>query len=91
MVRLGQRLFDERRKRGLSLDEVAAATKIRGSFLSAIEKGDYTKLPSPSYAQGFVLNYATYLGFQRKETLALFRREFDERKEFKVLPKNITR
>ncbi|HUD44225.1 MAG TPA: helix-turn-helix domain-containing protein [Patescibacteria group bacterium] len=90
MVRLGQRLQDERKKRGLTLAEVSGATKIRSEFLSAIESGNYTHLPSAAYALGFVQNYANYLGFPKKETLALFRREFDEQKTYKVLPKGLT-
>jgi len=89
MVKLGQRLQDERKRRKLSLEEVAAAIKIRAEFLSAIEKGDYQRLPSPAYASGFVTNYAAYLGFPNRETLALFRREFDEQKAYKVLPKGM--
>ncbi len=86
MIRVGERLRDARIKKNLSLDDVAKATKIRASFLSAIEKGEYRKLPSSAYAQGFVSNYAEHLGFSKKEALALFRREFDEEKIFKVLP-----
>lgn len=88
MIRVGQKLRDARIKKGLSLDQVAAATKIKASFLSAIERGEYTKLPSSAYAQGFVSNYATYLGFPKRETIALFRREFSREKEIKVLPES---
>lgn len=89
MIRVGQKLEEERLRRGLALQEVSEATKIREEFLSAIEKGDYKKLPSASYAQGFVKNYAKFLEMPEKETLALFRREFDEKKEFKVLPEGL--
>ncbi|MGH2637780.1 MAG: helix-turn-helix domain-containing protein, partial [Rhabdochlamydiaceae bacterium] len=71
------------------MEEIAAAIKIRPEFLSAIEKGDYQHLPSPAYASGFVTNYAAYLGFPKRETLALFRREFDEQKAYKVLPRGM--
>ncbi len=90
MLKLGQRLQNERRKRNLSLDEVAVATKIRPDYLSAIEKGEYERLPSPAYASGFVSNYAMYLGFTKSEAMALFRREFDEQKAYRVLPKGLT-
>ncbi|MDP3940983.1 MAG: helix-turn-helix domain-containing protein [bacterium] len=89
MIRIGQKLRDERLRRGLSLDDVAKATKIRQSFLLAIEKGDYSKLPSSAYVQGFVRNYAEYLGLSKREVLALFRREFDEEKVFRVLPEGL--
>lgn len=86
MVRLGQRLHKERLQRKLTLEQVAHAIKIKPVFLSAIEKGEFHKLPSPAYAQGFVRNYATYLGISKAETTALFKREFDEKKAYKVLP-----
>lgn len=86
MIRIGQRLKDARLAKGLSLEDVSRATKIRASFLVAIEKGEYNKLPSSSYAIGFVQNYAEFLGLPRREITALFRREFDGEKIYKVLP-----
>lgn len=86
MIRIGQRLKDDRIAKGLSLEDVSRATKIRVSFLTAIEKGEYAKLPSSSYAVGFVQNYAEFLGLPKKEITALFRREFDGEKIYKVLP-----
>lgn len=91
MIRAGQRLYEERIKKGLTLEEVSKATKIRANFLLAIEKGEYNKLPSSAYVQGFVRNYAEFLGLPKKDILALFRREFDEEKIFKVLPEGLTR
>src|SRR5690348_16578344 len=91
MVKLGEKLIEERKKQGLSLDEIAKATKIRRSFLEAIEKGEYKKLPSSAYAQGFVKNYVAYLGLPEKELLALFRREFNEDELLGVLPQSFTR
>ena len=87
MIKVGQRLKEARLEKKLSLEDVAKETKIRASFLSAIESGDYHKLPSPSYAQGFVRNYASFLGLSEREMIILFRREFDQEKEVKVLPK----
>lgn len=91
MVRVGQRLHQERNKRQLSLDDIAQATKIKPRFLAAIERGEYEKLPSPAYAKGFVRNYAAYLGLPRTEVTALFRREFDDRKAYQVLPQSLTK
>lgn len=91
MVGIGQRLYEKRVQKKLSLEEVAHATKIKARFLAAIEKGEYSKLPSPAYAQGFVRNYAAYLGLPKTETTALFKREFDEKKAYKVLPDALTK
>lgn len=90
MVRVGEKLYETRIRKSLTLEEIAEKTKIRPQFLVAIEKGEYDKLPSPAYAKGFVRNYASYLGLSQKEILALFRREFDEKRAYKVLPDGMT-
>ena len=89
MVRVGDRLQKERIRKGLTLEEVARATKIRYSFLDLIEKGEYRELPSGAYVYGFVRNYAKYLGLPEEEILALFKREYDEEKFQKVLPEGL--
>lgn len=86
MIKVGQKLKEERIRKGYSLEDVAKATKIKVAFLQAIEKGEYKKLHSSAYAHGFVKNYSAFLGLSTKETLAIFRREFDENKVYKVLP-----
>ncbi|HSA84149.1 MAG TPA: helix-turn-helix domain-containing protein [Patescibacteria group bacterium] len=86
MVKLGQLLRQQRLRKKLTLEEVAQGTRIKETFLAALERGEYNKLPSPAYAKGFVTNYATFLGLPRSEVLAIFRREFDEKKAVKVLP-----
>jgi cytoskeletal protein RodZ len=86
MIRVGDRLKKERVAQGLTIEQVAKGTKIRPSFLAAIERGDYTKLPSSAYIQGFVKNYAEFLGLPKREYAALFRREFDEKEHVRVLP-----
>ncbi len=91
MVKLGQRLHTLRVQKKLTLEEVSQAIKIKPIFLSAIEKGEYNKLPSPAYAQGFVRNYAIYLGLSKAEITALFKREFDEKKAYKVLPDSLVK
>lgn len=89
MVKIGQKLRETRLRKGLTLSDVSQNTKIKPVFLEAIENGEYDKLPSASYAQGFVRNYASFLGLPERESLALFRREFDEEKVFRVLPQGL--
>jgi cytoskeletal protein RodZ len=91
MVRLGHLLHQKRLARRLTLEEVAQDLKIKSKFLAAIERGEYNKLPSPAYAQGFVRNYATYLGLSKAETTMLFKREFDEKRAMKVLPDSMVK
>ena len=56
-------IFAKRRKEmSLSLKEVENATSIRLNYLQAIEEGHLGKLISPVHAQGFIKQYATFLG-----------------------------
>jgi len=89
MIKSGEKLQQKRLEKSLSLEDVAKATKIKTEFLSYIENGEYQKLPSASYAHGFVRNYAKFLGLPDEEILAIFRREFDEDKAYRVLPKGL--
>src|SRR5438105_6899342 len=91
MLKVGEILHQKRDEKSLSLEQVSKATKIKPSFLESIEKGQYSKLPSVSYAQGFVKNYAKFLGISEVEIMPLFRREFDADKNFRVLPKGFER
>lgn len=91
MIRIGEKLAQERKSRGLTIEDVAKATKIKASFLLALEKGDYKKLPSGIYAQGFISNYAQYLGVSKREALALFRREYYDDKPLSVLPESLSK
>jgi cytoskeleton protein RodZ len=70
---LGDLLRSEREKKGLSLEEVEEATRIRRRYLEALENGDAAHLPAPVYTQGFIRNYAIFLGLAPQEALALFR------------------
>jgi cytoskeletal protein RodZ len=91
MLKVGQRLKEARLQKGLTIEEVSQATKIKASFLEAIEESDYQKLPSFAYSQGFVRNYARFLEFPESEMLAVFRREVEEDKNYRVLPKGLDR
>lgn len=90
MIRLGQRFRYARKKKNITLEQASKDLRIRSEFLQALEKGEYKELPSSAYVMGFVGNYAQYLGLSKKETVAMFRREFDEEKEYTVLPDKFT-
>lgn len=77
--------FKKRRKEmNLSLKEVENATSIRSAYLQAIEDGEFHKLISPVYAQGFLRQYAAFLGVDGesiiRENPQLFARK--EQQEF---------
>jgi len=85
MRKISEILHDTRIEKGYNLEQVVRATKIKKLFLVAIENGEYEKLPSESYALGFVKNYASLLGIDKVKAAALFRREYEGSKN-KMLP-----
>lgn len=87
MTKAGEKLQKTRLEKDLTLEDVSKGTKIRLEFLEYIEEGKYNKLSSVSYAYGFVRNYASFLGIAESEIMPLFKREFDEEKTYRVLPK----
>ncbi len=58
----GAVLAEARRRSGQSLDQVAAATRIRRRYLEALERDDLDVLPGPVYARGYLRTYAEHLG-----------------------------
>src|SRR2546421_1758853 len=67
LASFGEELRREREIRGISLKEIADATKISKRFLEAIEKNDHRTLPAPVFTRGFVREYARYLGLNAEE------------------------
>ena len=62
MTEVSARLRAARERAGLTIEDVAAATRIRAASLEAIERGDFAALPGQFYARAFLRTYASYLG-----------------------------
>jgi cytoskeleton protein RodZ len=67
LASFGEELRREREIRGISLKEIADATKISRRFLEAIERNDHKTLPAPVFTRGFIREYARYLGLNAEE------------------------
>lgn len=70
MSELGDLLRQARERKGVTLEQVEAATRIRLKFLDALERGDYASLPGEVYVRGFVRSYASFLGLDPQEALS---------------------
>jgi cytoskeleton protein RodZ len=66
----GERLRREREMRGVSLDDIAEATKIGTRLLRALEEERFELLPGGIFNKGFVRAYAKYLGLNEEEAVA---------------------
>ena len=72
---LGQTLRAAREAKKWDVARAERETRIRARYLNALEEGDYADLPSQVYTQGFVRNYANYLGLDPEACLDLYHRE----------------
>ena len=61
MSGFGHKLKTERESRGVSLDEIAAATKIGKRYLEALEDDDFDSLPGDVFTRGYVRAYAEHI------------------------------
>jgi cytoskeletal protein RodZ len=66
---VGRRLQKARQAKDLSVDEVAAATKIRPERIVDLEGDDLSHFPSLVYARSFLVKYAKYLGVDIQDDL----------------------
>lgn len=68
----GPHLRRAREKRGLSLQQVAATTKISARVLDALERNDISKLPGGIFSRSFVRAYSREVGLDPEETVERF-------------------
>ncbi len=64
MQGIGEILKTTREQQGVSLEDVAEATKIRTKYLRALEEEKFDILPGDVYAKGFATAYLKYLGIK---------------------------
>ena len=64
---VGERLRAAREDKGLSLEDIAAQTRIPQRHLESIEASEWDKLPAPTYTTGFAKSYASAVGLDRAE------------------------
>ena len=72
---VGARLRRAREKAGMSVEQVAAATRIPQRHIETIEHGDFNALPSRAYAIGFSRSYAKAVGLDSAEITDRVREE----------------
>src|SRR6202140_784868 len=66
----GDHLKREREMRGVTLDEISAATRIATRFLTAIENEQWEQLPGGVFNRGFVRAVARFLGLDEENIVA---------------------
>src|SRR5262252_6947360 len=74
----GRKLREARERRGLSLRQIASATKISVLTLEALERNDIARLPGGIFSRAFVRSYALEVGLDPEETIHEFMGQFPQ-------------
>lgn len=78
---IGETLRDARRRQRLTLSDAAAETRIRETYLAALEEEEFSTLGGDVYVRGFLRNYAKYLGLEAEPLVETFRVEHQRPEE----------
>ncbi len=71
-VSFGSWLRRQREMRQIELAEIASVTKISRRYLDAFEQDEFDCLPAPIFAQGFLREYAKFIGVDPDEAVTLY-------------------
>ena len=66
-------LAAHRQRKGISLHQIAASTKISVRFLQAIEESKFDLLPGGIYNTNYIRQYARAIGFEEGKLLEYYR------------------
>jgi cytoskeletal protein RodZ len=85
METVGDAFKKARIKQGKDLQTISLDTKIDVKKLKALEENDFKLFDSPVGTKGFIKIYAEYLQLDPEKILAIYRRDFGEKRpEYKV-------
>jgi cytoskeleton protein RodZ len=87
----GEHLKREREMRGVSLEEISAATRISVRFLEALENEQWERLPGGIFNRGFIRSVARFLGLDEDGLVAEYALETHERPEIAIWTKEPVR
>src|SRR6266516_5828475 len=69
---IGETLRSAREEQGKSIAEAATATRIRSSYIEALEQERFDELGGSVYAKGFLRSYASFLGLDPEPLLETY-------------------
>ncbi len=72
MPSFGEQLRQARESQNITLQEIAATTKISSRALQALETEQFDQLPGGIFNKGFVRAYARYVGLDEEKMLAAY-------------------
>jgi cytoskeletal protein RodZ len=85
-VDFGTMFKQARERRGLTLQQLAAVTKISARVLGALEHNDVSKLPGGIFSRAFVRSYAREIGLDPEMAIDRFTQDFPDESGKEQLP-----
>ena len=86
MSTVAEQLRAAREAQGLTVQQVADATKIRTDHIGALEQGDFSVFSAPIYIRGSVKNYAKVLKLDLAPLLTALETELGRTEKFSEPP-----
>src|ERR671936_3006950 len=77
-IDFGTKMKRAREARGVSLRQIATATKISVAALEALERNDVSRLPGGIFSRAFVRSYAAEVGLDPDDTVQEFLAHFPQ-------------
>jgi transcriptional regulator with XRE-family HTH domain len=84
---IGEILREERQRHRLSIEKLAAKTRIKKKYLQALENNQFEQLPAATFVKGYIKIYAQLFGFDHQPLIALLRRDFKESVKGQLVPR----
>jgi Helix-turn-helix domain len=69
---IGPALREARTSRGITVDEASRDTKIKPSYLRALEREQFDSLQGEVYVRGFLRSYSSYLGLDPDKVVSAY-------------------
>jgi flagellar biosynthesis protein FlhG len=82
----GPELREERQRRGLTLESIVEKSKIRPTYLQAIEEERFGDLPAAVFVRGFLREYARCLGAPGDDVTRLYMKRYRDWHESRKRP-----
>ena len=85
MPTIGETLREARMRQHLDIADVERQTKIRAKYLRALENGEFSMLPGPTFVKTFLRTYAELLGLDPHALVEQYRAQHEARDELETL------
>ncbi len=89
MELIGKTLKEKRIEKGLTIEDVSDAIKIRRKYLEAIESGNYSEIPDKVYTKSFLKIYAEFLELDRVYVLKRYLDEISQEESVQIPSKTL--